>query len=370
MIAWMLARLEHDPHAVFYEKELVEQFPDEFEKARAERLLRRVPQGSTYSYGLPRPRVLVDCADGTFEAWDDEDPEADPVVLTAAELRRWQLSLKGLALKLRQANGLMGEPGSLGDRLFFIGETLRDGLHIAFVLCLFHVQDSALRDLKMLPGALPRRFDRFVAVCPSFRPAPAEQQLELFGIFVVSLDGVDPFILDYSCALAKPVRRVPPVILSQTEEQEFLAQGFKSRTPIHITGRMERRKGNIIEIGGHDVILTDAPFRMLLRLVVALYESEGGFLSRDGIRYGTGVDGEMLLAPEGLDQALGRLRRALEPAFHGLKGTQLIEVRDGRVRLSTHHRYITWDGKTLLQHEDKLVRALAKRLPKASAVGG
>lgn len=153
------------------------------------------------------------------------------------------------------------------------------------------------------------------------------------------------------------------VQLSPDEEQEFERLGFKSRLPIRITGRTERRNSNVIDVTGHRVVLTDAPFRMFLRLVVALCETPDGFLSRSDLRYGTGIDGETDLAPEGLDQALSRLRAPFQPALEGLERTDFIETSSGRFRLSTHRRYVTWDRKALLGHQDKWVPRIAARLP-------
>ena len=38
----MLARLEQNPHTAFTQRELTEAFPEEFEQARQQRLVRRV----------------------------------------------------------------------------------------------------------------------------------------------------------------------------------------------------------------------------------------------------------------------------------------------------------------------------------------
>ncbi|MFQ6026806.1 MAG: hypothetical protein ACE5Q6_04740, partial [Dehalococcoidia bacterium] len=70
------------------------------------------------------------------------------------------------------------------------------------------------------------------------------------------------------------------------------------------------------------------------------------------------------IVPEGTEQALRRLRERFEsPVGASLKGTEFIEQDRGRVRISTHRRYVTYDLRGLLGHRDEVVRLLAARLP-------
>jgi len=91
----MLEQMERSPRAVFYEKELRERFSEEFQTARDAKLLRSVPtrlDGGTYSRGLAKPYLVFE-DEGSLEAFDDEDPEAEPIPLTMADLARWRLVL-------------------------------------------------------------------------------------------------------------------------------------------------------------------------------------------------------------------------------------------------------------------------------------
>jgi hypothetical protein len=357
--------MEKSPSAVFYGRELVQHFPEAFEQAKRERLLSRVVMKAdvgSYGYGLSRPHVLIRDGD-RIEAFDDEDPEADIIELTQDDLARWRLDLGVLAQRFQEANGLSGKEGALDSRLFFLGDARRHGLSVAFVLGLLCERKSALIHLKALPNSLSHGYHRFVVASPGFSLTPAEQRdLELLDIFVVPLGADNPLLLDCTQALQKPSRRAPRVSLSDEEEREFVLRGFRSRLPILITGRTEGRRSNLLEVAGHDVILTDSSFRLLLRLVVALVETDDGFLSRTDLTYGADLDAEQALAPEGLEQALSRLRGPFRPALGDLKPTQLIEVRGGRVRLSTHRRYVTWDLEVLMLHADGLIRELSRRL--------
>lgn len=151
--------------------------------------------------------------------------------------------------------------------------------------------------------------------------------------------------------------------LTDAEEKECTSQRFKSRLPIEITGHTEARKGNVVKIAEAEVVLPDALFRLFLRLIVALYETSDGFLCRNDLRYGEGSDSEFTLAPEGLDQAVSRLRTCVRPALKGLKPTQFIEFKRKRLRLSTHRAYVIANKQRLVNHPNEVIRSLAARLP-------
>jgi 7-cyano-7-deazaguanine synthase in queuosine biosynthesis len=156
---------------------------------------------------------------------------------------------------------------------------------------------------------------------------------------------------------------VPQIRLAEAEEQELKRQRFNSRLVIQLTGETEPRKSNVVRIDEAEVLLPDSLFRLFLRLAVALHESPDGFLSRETLKYGEALDSESALAPEGLDQAISRLRALVRPALKGLDAKKLIEVSRGRVRLSTYNRYVLVDREHLLGHPDEVVRLLAERLP-------
>jgi 7-cyano-7-deazaguanine synthase in queuosine biosynthesis len=155
----------------------------------------------------------------------------------------------------------------------------------------------------------------------------------------------------------------PVIRLSEAEEHEFRQHRFKSRLVIQVTGQTEGRKSNVVRVDGAQVILPDAEFRLFVRLIVALYEAEDGFVARGSLRSGGGLAEEGIYFAEELDQAVGRLRWRLGPALQGLKGTQFVEVSRKRVRLSTHRCFVIVARERLLQHPDGVIRLLATRLP-------
>jgi hypothetical protein len=355
----MLTEMEKTPGAVFYERELRERFLDDFEKAKDAGLLMSVQvriEGGSFANGLSRPHALFD--DGaTIEAFDDEDPEAEPIPLTIEDLSRWRLDLQELALRFQETNCLRGVPCVLDERLFFLGEAKMDGQLIAFVLALFSGSRQAGQHLTALPGYLPGGHDRILAISPSYLPTQHERRrLESLKVFVVTPDDADLFKVDVSQVLLQLPRKAPRIVLSDEEEEEFDACGFKSRLPIVITGRRERRAGNVLEVGGARVVLTDAPFKLFLRLVAALHETQDGFLPRGSMLDSGGLVAEGFYTEDGVDQALSRLRAPFGPALRELKPTEFIEVKGGRIRLSTHRRFVSCDRERLLGHSDQMVR--------------
>jgi hypothetical protein len=166
---------------------------------------------------------------------------------------------------------------------------------------------------------------------------------------------------------ARASPQLPLVILSEEEEKEYELYRFKSRLPVHLTGQTEGRKSNVVIIGGHEVILPDAQFKLFLRLVVALYESDDGFVYRGRMNEKGGLADEGIYFAEQLDQAVSRLRYRLAPALEGLKGTEYIQVQRRKIRLSIHRAFVSADREILLRHPNRKIRSLAARLPEDSA---
>jgi hypothetical protein len=160
----------------------------------------------------------------------------------------------------------------------------------------------------------------------------------------------------------------PPIItLSQEEEEEFQTWQFNSRFLILLTGATTNRASNQVNIGGASISVPDAEFLLFLRLVVALYESDDGYVDRGNQRGGGLVD-EGIYPPDSVEPATGRLRSRFEAALAGVKSKDFIQVQRKRVRLSTHRSYVQINRTRLLSHPDARIRKLAARLPGDSLV--
>ncbi len=369
LLRHVLRQLERFPEAEFRESELAEA-PEAMAELASQKILRFVqsdPEQTTYPCPEPGPECtdrVVSCINGRLLAVCTCPAEKEPIELSRPDLRRWRVDLGEIAQRFQEANGLTGEPEPLEDRLLFIGEKRQDDLSLAFALGLFRDDRQALRYLRELPLLLsPRPYDRIVVVCPSFAPsARTGRELNALRVLAVPLSQEDPFALDYAAALAEPARPVPRVVLSDSEEEEAQRRGFRSRVPVHLTGRTSGRSQNIVEVGGREVEIADVPFWRFLRLVVGLVEEKDGFLTLNAPS-GPSLAAEGLFATEGVDPAISRLRDAFKGYLGDLRHTHFIEVRRRQIRLSTHLKYVSWDRKALLNHHHAPIQALASRLP-------
>lgn len=119
--------------------------------------------------------------------------------------------------------------------------------------------------------------------------------------------------------MARPTRQRPRVILTDEEEREVQLHGFKSRLPINITGKREPRSANVVEVAGEPVTVTDQPFKLFMRLVVASFEKPDGLVARGSMKTTSGLAAEGYYHAEGMEQAIDRLRRPFRGALNGLK---------------------------------------------------
>ena len=95
--------------------------------------------------------------------------------------------------------------------------------------------------------------------------------------------------------------------------------------------------------------MPDAPFRLLIELVIELKKGTCGWLTK--------------VMDEGKYQIFGHLRSPLEGSLLGQDAKKFIE-NDGskRYRISTHPDFVTYKRENLLKHTDADVRALAQKL--------
>lgn len=369
MIRWMLCQIEKVPTAVFYQKDLVKRFPSYFEQAKKDRLICQLPHPlSTRNpftiHSLNSTYLVVPNDDGVLEAFDTNDTEAEAIELLPGDIIQWTLNLDEVAKIFLQLNGLGGHSQALDDRLHFIGSRLVEGSRAAFILSLFNNEVTALKCMRMLSNILVNPYDRYIVVCPSFTPTPTlVREINSLRMIVVTLREDNPWVIDLPAQLRPYASKGRKVILTETQEDEFKNYGFRVRLPIHITALSAGRNATIVLLDGNQVSIPLADFRLFIFLIIALFLHEDGFLSWNDIKYSVEDVGENLIAPEGLEQAVSRLRSRFKSPLGGLKGNEFIERKSWRVRISTHRKFITYDRNGLLNHFDPLVRQLVQRLP-------
>lgn len=151
--------------------------------------------------------------------------------------------------------------------------------------------------------------------------------------------------------------------LSEEDEAAFAKAGFKSRLPIVVTGELDGRNGNVVEVNGTRLSLGDVKFHLFLRLVVAVFEQDDGLVELGTAKHGGGLCAEGILQEHNLHQPIHRLRGSLRHALDELNPKSFIEVRRGKIRLSTHPAYVRYNISALTSHVDTAIRELAHRLP-------
>ena len=204
----MLGRLEQNPHSVFTERELTGGFPQEFEEVKRERLIRRVTSppviGSTGAYPHPSGRTYVVVpVEGGYEAFDDEDPEVDPVMVDIVDLVKWTVDLGVLAQGIQRSSGLSGKPETLDARLWYLGEKEKGGARAAYVLALLDCGTTAMALLEGLPVRLGAVDHRITVTCPSYQPGLDERRrLDTAGITLVGFDATNSPVISIPDELA------------------------------------------------------------------------------------------------------------------------------------------------------------------------
>jgi hypothetical protein len=206
VILELLRRLEKNPLAVFYERELKKLDAAQFDLLRGSGVLRRVvcdPVGSMVLEG-PSPRLLTvaEGPGGELEAFDEEDPFFEPVRIREQDVIQVEVDLRAIAREFRLANGLQGEFEEITKRLYFLGHAAtREDTRVAALLGLFSDQSQFQAEASALPARLPGRYSRFVVACPSAGIPPSiETSLEALGVHVLLLNERDPFVLSKRAA--------------------------------------------------------------------------------------------------------------------------------------------------------------------------
>ena len=136
---------------------------------------------------------------------------------------------------------------------------------------------------------------------------------------------------------------------------------YLCRDRIHIPGDAPMPRNNLILINGKPVNLPDAPFALLFRLAVALWQDKNGWIETPTLWE------ERIIPDPGKHQPFSNLRKLLEEHLDSKNGKQFIE-NDGtkRYRLSTHPDFITCDREKLFHHPDDRTRRIARIVqPKA-----
>lgn len=223
MIRWLLERLAHNPAAVFWRGELETRFPAEVPAAVAAGLLRPVPTdlNGTYTDTRSGRTYSLIQRDGLVEGWDEDDPEAMPIVLTPAQLGRFSVHSPSLVERFREVNGLEGQPDRLHPRLYLLG-TLAGADSVPVVLVLCPSSEQAIDLLRGMASLFVSPPGPIIAVTPELSFTMAERKtLGNLGIEPVASSRTQPLVLPLSrLSTVEPLAAASDSEASQ-EESDF-----------------------------------------------------------------------------------------------------------------------------------------------------
>jgi hypothetical protein len=234
-----------------------------------------------------------------------------------------------------------------------------------------------LNDTGASPGVLsqlPHLLDgesNYIVLAEGYKPSPADvRKIRSMGIQLAKPPSHPPFVLEAvpEGVLASSRQRPERAVLTESEIAECAAEGFKSDFLISVTGQRGKRGGNQVIFGGRELFVPDREFRLFVCLVLFLQRRKDGYVSFDELRSGDFSEeadrlvSESEVAPQGLSQAIDRLRDRFKGVLGDLPARQFIERTSNRLRLSTHKICVTVDAPKIAAHEDPVIARLGRAL--------
>jgi hypothetical protein len=334
-MAHILKRLEAFPDATFRESEAIRISKSSFERLVKDKMLEfshRDEDGSTYfsdrsgDAGIQRTLRIRNQKITAFSTESD----VETLVLGKSETEYYRFNLDKLINQIRKQNKLEEEVDSIGDRLFFIGSSQVSDGRIGIYLGLFDGPNDLGKDLKGLPNSVAR-YDRHIVITPSIRIVCQKTRNALNNIKISQLNFLEAFEKNYTFKSG--------LVLNETKPE--------LPKSLHLTGRIESEK-HIVSVDDKDGGLTDANFKLLLEMVVALKTTDEGWLA-------TG---------EGDWQAFRRLKDDFKRTFDGFDFEKFIVNGRKRYRLVIPADAVTYDRAMLKKIKDSgVITDLAGKLP-------
>lgn len=339
-----MRRLEQLPSATFRESELTSVSPSQFRAlARQGLLVYQQKDLEQQRFPCPTPcevgcdRVVGQVGGKTVaicEVWD----EVRDVPLTPADLSVYAFDVTTFIELLCTQNGLAGPIGPISDRAFRIGERRTGESTTEVFLCLANEMPRAETVLREVANHRLAQ-DRVLCLFPSFtmdnpplvkRMAGEDVQLATFSEAV----NLRALKIDFSITdrwiSGRPKSSLPPKTKVEESDYQNPKLAYQCVDRLYFLGTWRGRR-HTVRINTTERRLADNLMRVLLRLVIALKEGRGGWLSLTTLLVGR--------TPQ---QVISDLRKELRGALlDDVDGTKLIENDGkGRYRLSTHPNYV------------------------------
>lgn len=240
-----------------------------------------------------------------------------------------------------------------------------DALYTAFpqFADAFHETDPELSENTLAAMALVRRHAGSVRHVMGLQIAGAHDEL---AAGLLPSDCLIRLVSSPSMGVGTEVRpRARVVDLSAAQEAEFVAHGCKSRLPIFVTGRTAKRASNLVEVGDQTIEVDTAELALFLQLIVGLHEhwDRGGWVPFSRIQFWpTHRPSYSRSGGLAVEKSLSRLRKPFGLLVKELRPTELFERKAGRVRLSTHPKFVDGEWTKLVDHGHEGVVTLATKL--------
>lgn len=369
MIRFLLEQLERTPNPVFSKRELLAISPHDFEDLKRRKILTyyRPPDDDMETMSQPRCHhgciLTVQKFGETYEAFCLNHPGEDAIPIGEDDLNRWRFSSDALLREIIVANGIQGGPRKIEPPCIYLGRKIYGDHSIGFAFM------PRIGDYKQLNLFGIRHFchdDGIVLLTPAIAldAIPLESSLHQQKVLHAPLaDILDRRTFNLPLdALIRPIlsdaSRHPLSIQEITEAQrnDYETHKYLCRDRIHIPGDVPTPRNNLVLINGKDINLPDAPFSLLFRLAVALWQNRDGWIESPAL-----WDEGIIPDPE-KHQPFSNLRKAVGEHLESRDGRRLIE-NDGtkRYRLSTHPDFITCDSAKLVNHPDDRIRRIARQ---------
>lgn len=366
MIGFLLEEIEKSPNPLFTKKELLALSPEDFQDLTKRKILTyfRPPQGDMENVRLPRcqhgcPLTVIEVEEG-FEAICLEHPEEAPIPIENDDLNRYAFSVDMLLVQLRTANRIDGHHHRISGGYYYIGYKTYNDNRVGFVF-VPNIGDEKLVKLSGLKH-LCKDDDILVVLTPASKieDVPLKNSLSHNKIIQTSLaSSLDPktFELPIEELISRLLKPKAITELSKRQKADYDKFDYQCYDKVYIPGTIPMRRSNLIVVNENEIKIGDSIFTLFLRFVVELKKKEGGWVDIYTL------ESEGVITDSLKYQIYSNLRTALEGSLSDRDGQKFIQ-NDGskNYRVSTHPDFITYDKKKLLNHQDRQIKELAKKL--------
>lgn len=351
----LLKRIECFPEAKFYESDLTRISPSEFASFKKLKylLFDQYDFDKESYFDKQGNERFVRKVNGKWVASSTEDTELSPIYLKDEELNRYSFSVQPLLTEIRAKNALAKNTDQITQRVYFIGETTVLQNSVGVFVAFLGDDEQAEAELLGLRAKIGK-VDKVLVLGPTYVITSQDLVGRLAGQNITCLTFEEAFngkgyAIDFSKVQFEEAQGHSTPKMTAKLVTDYTKHKYQCKDHMHIPGNSQLQRSNDLVVNGHAIKMPDAPFRLLMELVVELKRDEGGWLAMN--------------TEEGKYQIFDHLRKPLEGSLHEKDAKKFIE-NDGskRYRISTHPDFVTYERGNLLEHTDADVRELAQKL--------